>query len=133
MSTDKVLELRRHGWSQNRIANELGISRLGVRGRLQPLTDERIEQFWRCVNFLGPLVRLELGCCWLWVGRMNNTGYGSYLFRGAHRISYEMAYGAIPEGLCCMHRCDVKLCVNPLHLEAGTQRQNVRDYFDRGV
>lgn len=68
--------------------------------------------------------------CWEWLGTPSQL-YGSFRVRGqqrkAHRISYELAYGRIPDGMVVMHLCDNPRCVRPEHLCAGTQRDNVLD------
>jgi hypothetical protein len=75
--------------------------------------------------------------CWFWRGRcVNNKGYASIWHGrrsfGVHRISYTLAKGEIPEGLCVLHKCDVPLCVNPDHLFLGTQLDNIRDCEQKG-
>lgn len=79
--------------------------------------------------------------CWLWMGTTCPLGYGHVrLSRAerkvrsnlAHRIAYERAFGPIPAGLKCCHRCDVPSCVNPDHLFLGTQKDNLRDMFAKG-
>ena len=50
----------------------------------------------------------------------------------AHRVSYEMANGPIPDGLIIRHKCDNPNCVNPKHLESGTQKDNMLDASFRG-
>ena len=71
--------------------------------------------------------------CWLWLGALCNGGYGNIRNQGfiksAHRISYEMYKGIIPEGLHLDHLCRVRCCVNPNHLEPVTRKENIR----RGV
>ncbi len=68
--------------------------------------------------------------CWEWVGTLNASGYGRFRFRGsgaylAHRASYEMHVGEIPDGLVIDHLCRNRSCVNPDHLEPVTDRENL--------
>ncbi len=72
--------------------------------------------------------------CWIWTGTINGPGkkrYGvirdNYKQKKAHRVSYELHKGEIPDGLVVRHLCDNKLCVNPNHLEVGTVGDNNRD------
>jgi len=65
--------------------------------------------------------------CWLWKGPTNGR-YGRVGRRTyAHRVSYELAHGPIPEGLFVMHKCDTPLCVRPDHLRVGTPKENTQD------
>lgn len=77
-----------------------------------------------------------LNRCWGWNGRILG-GYGVIQrfnkTKGAHRVSYEIHHGPIPDGMMIMHKCDNKICTNPEHLEAGTSRQNVKDAHTRGL
>src|SRR5882762_8595727 len=74
--------------------------------------------------------------CWLWTGPTNGKGYGVFYVgtknRHAHRCSYEVFKGPIPDGLHILHRCHTPLCVNPAHLRAGTQKENAFDRQSRG-
>lgn len=69
--------------------------------------------------------------CWLWIGSLNKCRYGLFQVDGrqglAHRHSYEMHIGKIPDGLCVLHKCDTPECVNPDHLFLGTQQDNIAD------
>lgn len=68
--------------------------------------------------------------CIVWTAARKGQGYGSFWDGNrtlrAHRFSYELAVGPIPEGLQLDHLCRVRLCVNPAHLEAVTQEENQR-------
>lgn len=74
--------------------------------------------------------------CWIWTGTIGSNGYGlikdNYRTRTAHRVSYELHKGPIPQGLMICHTCDVKACVNPEHLYAGDAFDNMRDKKERG-
>ncbi|MDD7930099.1 HNH endonuclease signature motif containing protein [Microbacterium thalli] len=64
--------------------------------------------------------------CWIWTGAVSTSGYGRLGDDYAHRVSYVLAKGAIPAGLQIDHLCFQKLCINPEHLEAVTQAENLR-------
>ncbi len=67
--------------------------------------------------------------CWLWAGPHNSDGYGRAPILGgyalAHRLSYELYVGSIPDGLDLDHLCCQRLCVNYEHLEPVTRRENI--------
>lgn len=77
-----------------------------------------IERFWAKVD--------KSGECWLWTGCLNRDGYG-HISDGslAHRFSYEIHVGPIPDGLTIDHLCRSRACVNPDHLEPVTLRTNI--------
>jgi hypothetical protein len=73
--------------------------------------------------------------CWLWKGLLS-AGYGQLRVGekqiGAHRYSWELHNGPIPEGLFICHRCDNRRCVRPDHLFLGTCRDNLLDALAKG-
>lgn len=74
--------------------------------------------------------------CKLWTGALTHKGYGRishtrYKTRLAHRAAYIKEHGSIPDGLDILHHCDVRSCVEPSHLYAGTNDDNVRDRMER--
>ena len=74
--------------------------------------------------------------CWEFQGCRNTQGYGQVAFLGgmrqAHRVSYTLAIGAIPEGLHVLHHCDNPCCCNPDHLWLGTDKGNSDDKIRKG-
>lgn len=70
--------------------------------------------------------------CWEWAGSTGQTGYGRFAQDGknkeAHRVSYEIHKGAIPDGYYIDHICHNTVCVNPKHLRIATPKQNVENY-----
>jgi len=86
------------------------------------------DRFWSKVE--------KTDYCWNWTAHKDNKGYGRIEINGkncyAHRISWEMHYGKIPEGLFVCHHCDNPLCINPKHLFLGTQKDNIRDAIKKG-
>jgi hypothetical protein len=79
------------------------------------------------VDRLDRLTR-KTDCCWLWLGGIDGGGYGLIRVDGrltkAHRVSYELHVGPIPDGMHMDHLCRVRLCVRPDHLEPVTNKEN---------
>ncbi len=91
---------------------------------------ERILKFWDRVNITGLLDCAE------WTGAKNRRGYG-VAWNGentilAHRFAWELIYGAIPDGLYVLHKCDNPSCCNTSHLFLGTHADNQCDKINKG-
>jgi hypothetical protein len=85
-------------------------------------------------RLLAQTIKVPLTPCWFWTGRSSH-GYGEFMHQGskyrAHRVSYEMHVGAIPQGLVLDHLCETPCCVNPWHLEPVTRVENVKRHYRR--
>jgi len=88
------------------------------------------QRFWEKVN------KETANGCWEWSSAVRGNGYGAFFTHllnegrkchGAHRYSWMMVNGPIPEGLWVLHKCDNRICVNPDHLFLGDRTDNMRD------
>lgn len=106
------------------------------KGKTGPRPRPAEERFWEKV-FPEPM-----SGCWLWDGHVNSRGYGLLPIGSrsdgsrskvlAHRFSYVLHKGGIPDGLGVLHRCDNPYCVNPDHLFVGNQIVNMQDCKAKG-
>ena len=100
------------------------------------LAQQQSKRFWSKVR------QSSTSMCWLWQAATDKDGYGKFqittharpkqIHVRAHRLAYEMMYGAVPAHLVVMHKCDVPQCVRPSHLRLGTQKENRDDCGRKG-
>ena len=102
----------------------------GMTPRMNSVT---IERFWSKVE--------RTPTCWIWKASRRAKGYGAFVWANpdgtviqgrAHRFSWELCNGPIPDGLCVLHRCDNPSCVRPEHLFLGTRSDNNQDMRAKG-
>jgi len=138
---EELKELRDQGFTLEQIADHFNCERTAITRRvkehglfLQPKTlkehfEERIKE------------NLLTGCI-EWQGTIDKYGYGKVshrdlapnkVYRLAHRVSYELYKGEIPEGLLVRHMCNNRKCCNPDHLEVGTAKDNYDDAVRAGT
>jgi hypothetical protein len=92
--------------------------------------EKLLKRFWPKVDIKGD------DKCWNWKGFIGSNGYGLFWIKGsemiyAHRVSYVIRKGIIPDGMLILHKCDNPSCVNPEHLYCGTQLDNMNDRDER--
>lgn len=99
-----------------------------LKGRNMELTQKDIDRFWSHVD--------KSGDCWIWTAAKKRRDYGGFVLHGkgryAHRVSWQITYGDIPDGMNVLHHCDNPSCVNPNHLFLGNQSDNARDMVSKG-
>lgn len=82
------------------------------------------QRFWKYVN------KKSNNKCWNWIGTCIKNGYGQIGIKDkmikAHRFSWILHFGGIPEDLCVLHKCNNPRCTNPNHLELGDQKKNMQ-------
>lgn len=110
----------------------------GVGGSMIEHSGDKGKRFWSKVN--------KTDDCWLWTAAVSNPkipeqidesrAYGIFWdgkrLVSAHRFMYELKRRTLRPGEIVMHLCDVPRCVNPEHLQAGSQSDNLRQAVERG-
>lgn len=96
-------------------------------------------RFWSKVDKNGPIVRIDLGPCWIWTGNRlrrpdGSLSYGRFGKRNilAHRFAWQTVHGELRGDQLLCHHCDNVACVRPEHLFIGTQADNLKDMRTKG-
>jgi len=86
-------------------------------------------------RFWSKVLKGEGDACWIWTGARRapygQLKAGNRLIK-THRFSWQLHYGAIPDGMHILHKCDTPLCVRPDHLFLGTHADNMHDFASKG-
>ena len=104
---------------------------------LEPWRSPKGSKGFKAIEYVAFSGKLRSDC-WVCTSHApDSSGYPSTGRNGKptrlHRYVYEKFVGSIPEGMCIMHKCDNKLCINPNHLEIGTIEKNTSDAWKRGL
>lgn len=124
------------GFTTGEMASALGMASVtvrkwsriyGVKFSNKPSAIRRFHKSYQIVSESG---------CWIWTGTDRGNGYGCIMVEStltaAHRFSFELYKGPIPDGHVICHACDVPSCVNPAHLWSGTHKDNAIDKCVKG-
>ena len=107
---------------------------MSMQGKVRP--KDMSERDWSIIRFWDKVDKKGEDDCWEWTASTRTNGYGQIHFdqkmMQAHRASWIIENGKIPEGLVVCHSCDNKTCVNPNHLWIGTQGDNMADRDRKG-
>lgn len=120
----------------SRVCQGIGQRRDQLKKYEQYLNDETDEQklAWLKRNYEKFVVKNK-NDCWDWNGS-KSSGYGNFCYKGkimkAHRASWILHNGPIPESKFVLHKCDVRHCSNPGHLFLGNQTDNMQDMASKG-
>lgn len=105
----------------------------------RPTRDQVIEKMWKNVDKNGPIIRPELGPCWIWTKAKNGKRLQNYGIMWAgmvkyktHRLALESRIGILHKGVMACHKCDNPPCCNPDHLFPGTAMDNTTDCKEKG-
>jgi hypothetical protein len=115
------------------------MQRIRAKANLQTKTEaKKMSETGLAARFWAKVDKQQPDGCWLWTAAKDSHGYGKFYSdkRGrpvaAHRTAWVITHGNLLEGQVVRHKCDNPACVNPEHLETGSQAQNLNDMFLRG-